>query len=61
MRAGKAPVTQQVGRAAWNAGIEAIKIRSAADSAGQNLVVFVDNVLRSSSLAMITPDRLHGI
>jgi RES domain-containing protein len=61
IQAGKAPLTQRVGRAASNAGIEASQVRSAADSAGQNLVVFVDNLRSGSSLAVIAADSLHAI
>jgi RES domain-containing protein len=43
MRAGKTPLTQQVGLAAANAGLEGLLVRSAADSTGVNLIVFVEN------------------
>jgi RES domain-containing protein len=58
MQAGKVPVTQQVGRAAFKAGMEAILVRSAADPAGQNLVVFVDNLRTGSVLALMAPGSL---
>jgi RES domain-containing protein len=60
LKLGKAPITQEVGRVASRAGVEAILVRSAADRTGQNLVVFVDNLRPGSSLAVIAPDRLSG-
>jgi RES domain-containing protein len=60
MRAGEVPITQQVGQAASSAGFEAILVSSAAHPAGQNLVVFVDNLQPGSELAMVAPDRLRG-
>jgi len=58
LKHGQAPITQEVGRAASRAGLEAIRVRSAADPSGQNLVVFVDNLRPRSSLALIAPGRL---
>ena len=56
--AGKMPVTQAVGDAAYHAGLEAILVRSAADSSDRNLVVFPSNLDDSSSLKIVSPDRL---
>jgi RES domain-containing protein len=59
MRAGGAPISQQAGQAASNAGFEAILVASAADSSGRNLVVFVKNLQPGSDLAIVAPDRLR--
>ena len=60
MRAGEVPITQQVGQMASDAGFEAILVSSAADPAGRNLVVFVDNPQPGSALAIVAADRLRG-
>ena len=60
LKLGNVPITQEVGRVAAKAGVEAILVRSAADRSGQNLVVFADNLRPGSSLAVIAPDRLSG-
>jgi len=56
--AGRTPITQAVGDAAFQAGLEAILVRSAADSSGTNLVVFTSNLDASSALKIVSPDRL---
>lgn len=48
-------LTQALGRAAFQVGFEAIIVPSAADSTGTNLVIFPDNLLRSSQLEVVTP------
>lgn len=58
MHRGKTPITQQAGAAAVDAGFEAILVRSAADRAGRNLVVFVDNLRSGSRLDIVAADRL---
>jgi RES domain-containing protein len=58
LRRGKSPLTQRVGAAAASAGFEAIRVRSAADPAGQNLVIFVDNLRAGSRLDVLAHDRL---
>ncbi len=52
------PVTQEVGRAIYSAGLEAILVRSAADRTGRNLVIFVDNLCATSTLEVVSPERL---
>ena len=52
------PITQSVGRAVYDADLEALLVRSAADRTGQNLVIFVGNLGRASSLEVISPEQL---
>lgn len=47
MRAGGTPITQKLGAAASQVGLEAIVVRSVADRRGRNLVVFPENLMRS--------------
>jgi len=54
----KTPITQEVGRAVYNAGHEAILVPSAADRTGRNLVILVNNLCGTSSLEVISPERL---
>jgi RES domain-containing protein len=58
MRRGKTPLTQRVGAAAASTGFEAILVRSAADPAGRNLVIFIDNLRSSSRLGVLAPGEL---
>ncbi len=55
-----APLTQTVGRSAYQAGLEAILVRSAADADGRNLVIFVENMCPESSLRVISADELEN-
>lgn len=50
MARGNHALSQLVGRAAQAAGVEAIVVRSAEDRNGRNLVVFPENLRKSSSL-----------
>ena len=59
-QAGKMPLSQEVGRGVCLARIEGMLVRSAADPGGQNLVVYVENLQRGSSLAVVAADRLSG-
>lgn len=47
------PVTQAIGQAAFEAGIEALIVPSAADPAERNLVVFPDCLLKGSSMTVL--------
>jgi RES domain-containing protein len=58
VQAGRIPLTQQIGLAAAQCGLEGVLVRSAAHPEGTNLVVFVENLRATSSLAIVTPDRL---
>lgn len=53
MDAGRLPLTQLVGRAAFDAGFEAIRVLSATHTGETNLIVFPENLLRSSSLQVL--------
>lgn len=57
---GREPITQQIGRLAAVAGLEAILVRSSADDSGFNLVVFPDNLHKTSRIAVVSPDRLDS-
>lgn len=56
--AGRTPITQEVGRLAALAGLEAILVHSAAGNSGSNLVVFLENLCSASRLEIVSPDRL---
>ena len=58
MQRGLLPLTQQVAVAAFNAGLEALVVASAADPSGQNLIVLVERLRPGSRLAVIRGDRL---
>lgn len=55
---GSDALTQAVGRAASETGLEAILVASAAIDDGENLVVFINNLQRGSRLELISPDKL---
>ena len=56
-RAGKTPLTQEVGLAIHLAGLEGMLVRSAADPSGQNLVVFVENLQTGSTVTVVAAGR----
>lgn len=58
MRRGKEALTQLLGRAAKEADFEAMVVRSTADKAGYNMVVFPENLRTSSQLAVLDPEKL---
>ena len=58
MAGGVDALPQLVGRAAKEAGLEAIVVRSAEDKNGRNLVVFPANLRKSSQLTVLDPDKL---
>jgi hypothetical protein len=60
VRAGREPITQSIGRAAFEVGVEAMIIPSAADSSGPNLMVFPSNLRPGSSIRVLHADRLNG-
>ncbi len=59
MRQGREPITQAIGRAASQAGWEGLLVRSAADRAGSNLLVFPDNLRPGSEVRVRNPGRLR--
>jgi RES domain-containing protein len=56
---GEVALTQQMGRAARNCGVEALIVPSAAGPDTQNLVVFSDQLLEGSSLTVIEAEELE--
>jgi len=58
MANGADSLPQLVGRAAQTAALEAIIVRSAADESGRNLVVFPENLRKSSQLTVLNPEKL---
>lgn len=57
MAAGVAPLTQLVGRAAADSGLDGLLVPSAAKRDGKNVVAFPAN-FRRSSLVVLAPDKL---
>ena len=58
MASSSVPVTQRIGQAASETGLEGLLVPSAAERQGVNLVVFPQNLRSSSSIAVIDADRL---
>ncbi len=58
MASGQDALSQLVGRAAKEAGFEALVVRSAEDPEGVNLVIFPDNLQKSSQLIVLSPEKL---
>jgi RES domain-containing protein len=58
VRAGREPVTQTIGRAAAEIGLEGMIVPSAADPKGHNLLVFPENLRPDSEFRVLHPDRL---
>jgi RES domain-containing protein len=57
-KAGLQPITQAIGRAGFEIGLEGLIVPSAADPRGDNLVVFPDNLHANSKIQVLNPDRL---
>ena len=58
IRDGRPPVTQVIGQAAADVGLEGLIVPSAADSHGHNLVVFPANLQSGSELKVLNAERL---
>lgn len=58
MRAGHEPITQAIGRAAFEVGWEGLIVPSAADPGGYNLLVFPESLFPSSRLRVAQAGRL---
>lgn len=58
MASGTAPLSQLVGQAASEAGLEALLVRSATDATGRNIVIFPDNLRKASHLSVLSPGKL---
>lgn len=56
--AGREPITQSLGRAAAEVGLEGLIVPSAADMNGHNLLVFPKNLRGGSEIRVIAPSRL---
>ncbi|QDV13506.1 RES domain protein [Rosistilla oblonga] len=56
---GQMPATQAIGSAAAAIGLEAILVPSAAATKGRNLVVFVDNLVGSSLVEVLSANDLE--
>ena len=55
--AGREALTQAIGRSAFEAGLEALLVPSAADRAGSNLIVFPEALRPASRLAARAPGK----
>ncbi|HTN01063.1 MAG TPA: RES family NAD+ phosphorylase, partial [Planctomycetaceae bacterium] len=58
VEAGREPITQVLGRAASDVGLEGLIVPSAASPDGQNLLVFPKNLQTGSELRVLSPERL---
>jgi len=56
--AGREPITQSIGRAAFEIGLEGIIVPSAADPNGHNLLIFPGNRQPGSEFQVLNPDGL---
>lgn len=56
--AGLAPITQSLGQAASEVGLEGLIVPSAADSNGHNLLVFPRNLQTGSQIRVLAAERL---
>ena len=56
--AGREPITQALGRAASDVGLEGLIVPSAADPNGHNLLVFLKNLRAGSHSRVLAPERL---
>ncbi len=57
---GRIPITQAVGLAALELGLEGIIVPSSASPGELNLVCFVDNLTDSSQLKLLSPENLDA-
>jgi RES domain-containing protein len=58
VRAGREPITQLIGKAASEVGVEAMIVPSAANPQGHNLLVFPPNLRPGSTVRVLNSDRL---
>jgi len=56
---GRVALTQLLGQAAFDVGLEGLLVPSATGGAGTNLVIFPANLLSSSSLVVVGGDELR--
>ena len=58
VRAGREPITQRLGRAAYEVGLEGLIVPSAADPKGHSVLVFPEKLGSGSEIVVLHPDRL---
>lgn len=58
VRAHREPITQTIGRAAWEIGVGGLVVPSAVDPHGYNLLVFPENLSSGGELRVLHPNRL---
>lgn len=58
VKAGHLPVTQAIGQAAFEAGVEGLIVPSAAQSDGFNVLAFPKNLKKGSKLQILNADSL---
>jgi RES domain-containing protein len=58
MNAGVMPLTQLLGQAAAEAGLEGLLVPSAADLGGRNIVAFPENFVSAKAVVVLSPDKL---
>lgn len=59
MRSGKFPITHLLGQAAIDAGFEAVLVHSAQDQGGCNIVIFPDNLSKTSALLVLNAGQIN--
>jgi RES domain-containing protein len=58
VQSGRTPITQLIGQAACEIGLEGLIVPSAAYPDGHNLLVFPANLQPGSAIRVLNPDRL---
>jgi RES domain-containing protein len=58
VRAGREPITQMIGRAAYEVGLDGLVVPSAADPRDHNLLMFPGNMTLPSQILVQNPTRL---
>jgi len=58
VRSGRDPITQMIGRAAYEVGLEGLVVPSSADPRGHNLLIFPGNMTLPHQLQIQNPKRL---
>jgi RES domain-containing protein len=58
VHAGREPITQRIGRAACESGLEGLIVPSAADPVGHNLIIFPNNLRAGSRIAVLRREHL---
>ena len=59
MHLGRKPITQEIGQAAFEVGLEGLIVSSAADTKGKNLLIFPTNLQPGSTVTVLNADRLN--